>query len=60
VFQRNVQEYPQSYNVYDSLGEAYMDAGQKDLAITNYEKSMQINPENKNGAEKLKQLKANP
>jgi tetratricopeptide (TPR) repeat protein len=60
VFQRNVQEYPQSYNVYDSLGEAYMDAGQKDLAISNYEKSMQINPENKNGAEKLKQLKANP
>ena len=29
VFQQNVQEYPQSWNVYDSLGEAYMDAGQK-------------------------------
>jgi CubicO group peptidase (beta-lactamase class C family) len=38
VFQRNVQEYPESWNVYDSLGEAYTDAGQKDLAITNYEK----------------------
>ncbi len=57
VFQRNVQEYPQSWNVYDSLGEAYMDAGQKYLAISNYEKSVELNPNNDNGIEKLKQLK---
>ncbi len=57
VFQRNVQEYPQSWNVYDSLGEAYMDAGQKYLAISNYEKSLQLNPKNENGIQKLKQLK---
>jgi CubicO group peptidase (beta-lactamase class C family) len=57
VFQRNVQEYPQSWNVYDSLGEAYMDAGQKYLAISNYEKSLQLNPNNENGIQKLKQLK---
>jgi CubicO group peptidase (beta-lactamase class C family) len=36
VFQRNVQDYPQSFNVYDSLGEAYMKTGQKELAIKNY------------------------
>jgi CubicO group peptidase (beta-lactamase class C family) len=57
VFQRNVQEYPQSWNVYDSLGEAYMDADQKYLAISNYEKSLQLNPKNENGIQKLKQLK---
>ncbi len=57
LFQRNVQEYPQSWNVYDSLGEAYMDAGQKYLAISNYEKSLQLNPKNENGMQKLKQLK---
>lgn len=57
VFQRNVQEYPQSSNAYDSLGEAYMKAGQKDLAITNYEKSLQLDPKNQNAVEKLKQLK---
>jgi CubicO group peptidase (beta-lactamase class C family) len=57
VFQRNVQEYPQSWNVYDSLGEAYMDVGQKYLAISNYEKSLQLNPKNENGIQKLKQLK---
>jgi tetratricopeptide (TPR) repeat protein len=44
MFQRNVQEYLQSSNVYDSLGEGYMKAGQKDLAIANYEKSLQLYP----------------
>ena len=58
VFQRNVQEYPQSENVYDSLGEAYMKAGQKELAIQNYEKSLQLDPKNENAVEMLKKLKA--
>jgi CubicO group peptidase (beta-lactamase class C family) len=59
AFQRNVQEYPQSSNVYDSLGEAYMKAGQKDLAITNYEKALQLDPKNKTAPEALKKLKEN-
>ena len=57
VFQRNVQEYPQSSNVYDSLGEAYMNTGQKDLAIANYEKSLQLDPKNQNAVERLKKLR---
>jgi CubicO group peptidase (beta-lactamase class C family) len=57
VFQKNVQEYPQSSNVYDSLGEAYAKVGKKDLAIENYEKSLQLNPKNDNGAQALKKLK---
>jgi len=57
VFEGNVQEYPQSANAYDSLGEAYMKAGQKDLAIQNYEKSLQLNPKNQSAAEMLKKLK---
>jgi CubicO group peptidase (beta-lactamase class C family) len=56
VFQRNVQDYPQSFNVYDSLGEAYMKTGQKELAIKNYEKSLELNPKNDNGKEMLKKL----
>ena len=39
VFQLNVEAYPQSSNVYDSLGEGYMDSGDKAQAITNYRKS---------------------
>ena len=57
VFQKNVQEYPQSSNVYDSLGEAYAKVGQKDLAIQNYEKSLQMDPKNNNAVERLKKLK---
>jgi CubicO group peptidase (beta-lactamase class C family) len=57
LFQRNVQEYPQSGNVYDSLGEGYMKAGQKELAIANYEKSLQLDPKNQNAVDMLKKLK---
>ncbi|NIM16525.1 MAG: tetratricopeptide repeat protein, partial [Candidatus Aminicenantes bacterium] len=35
-----------SYNVYHSLGEAYMKKGEKDLAIQNFKKSLEINPWN--------------
>jgi tetratricopeptide (TPR) repeat protein len=52
----NVQMYPESFNVYDSLAEAYMKAGQKDLAIENYRKSLEKNPENTNAIEMLKKL----
>src|SRR5258708_28227665 len=57
VFQRNVEEYPQSGNVYDSLGEAYMKAGQKELAVQNYEKSLRLDPKTQNAMEMLKKLK---
>jgi CubicO group peptidase (beta-lactamase class C family) len=58
LFARNVRAYPQSANVYDSLGEAYAKAGKKELAIQNYEKSLQLNPQNENARERLKKLKA--
>ncbi|HEY6971027.1 MAG TPA: serine hydrolase [Candidatus Angelobacter sp.] len=57
VFKLNVQEYPKHWNCYDSLGEAYLNAGQKELAIQNYQKSVELNPENTNGIEALKKLK---
>lgn len=55
-FKLNVEFYPKSSNVYDSLGEAYMAQGEKELAIANYKKSLELNPKNKNAAEKLKKL----
>lgn len=57
VFQRNVEEYPKSWNPYDSLGEAYMRTGKRELAIHNYEKSIELNPKNQNGIDMLKKLK---
>ena len=57
VFKLNVQEFPTSWNVYDSLGEAYMNDGQTALAITNYEKSIQLNSGNTAGKQILERLK---
>jgi CubicO group peptidase (beta-lactamase class C family) len=57
VFQLNVEAYPESSNVYDSLGEAYMLNGEKASAIENYEKSLKLNPNNANAVEMLKQLR---
>lgn len=56
VFELNVALFPDSWNVYDSLGEAYMKAGETGLAIENYSWSVQLNPNNKNGAAILKKL----
>ena len=44
IFKLNVEEYPDAFNPYDSLGEAYMIDGQKELAIKNYAKSLERNP----------------
>jgi tetratricopeptide (TPR) repeat protein len=60
LFKLNVQVFPGSWNAYDSLGEAYMKAGQKQLAIDNYKKSLELNPENDNAKEKLKALDTAP
>ena len=60
ILKLNVEFYPASWNVYDSLGEMYMANGDKDLAIANYKKSVELNPENNNGLEMLKKLEARP
>ena len=52
----NAEFYPNAWNTYDSLAEAYMTAGQKELAIANYKKSLELNPQNSNGREMLKKL----
>jgi tetratricopeptide (TPR) repeat protein len=56
IFQLNVEAYPQSGNVYDSLAEGYWDDGDKSRAIANYEKSLELNPKNRNGVLMLEKL----
>jgi tetratricopeptide (TPR) repeat protein len=58
VFQLNVEAYPQSSNVYDSLAEAYMDDGNKALAIANYQRSLELNPKNRGALQMLHKLRA--
>ena len=56
IFKLNLEEYPKSGNVYDSLAEAYAKDGQKQQAIANYRKSLEVDPKNQNAADKLKEL----
>lgn len=57
VFKLNVLLNPEGWNTYDSLGEAYLKAGNKDAAITNYKKSLELNPKNENARKVLEKLK---
>ena len=42
IFKLNVAAYPQSPNVYDSLSDAYLADGQKDLARQNAQKALEL------------------
>ena len=56
ILKLNVDLYPESANVYDSLAEAYMNSGNTKNAIKNYKKSLELNPDNNNAKEMLKRL----
>ncbi|KPJ87448.1 MAG: hypothetical protein AMS18_14600, partial [Gemmatimonas sp. SG8_17] len=57
VFELNVAEYPDASNPYDSLGEAYLAAGDTARAIVNYERSVELNPDNANGIAVLERIR---
>ena len=57
VFKLNVVLFPDYANGYDSLGEAYLTRGDKALAIQNYEKSLELDPQNENAVKVLERLK---
>ncbi len=56
IFEINMNEFPSSFNVYDSYAEALMEDGQKELAIRHYKKSLELNPGNSNGVEMLAKM----
>ena len=56
VFRLNAAEYPEVANVFDSLGEACMRAGDRESAILNYRKALELDPESRNAAEMLERL----
>ena len=56
IFKLNVEEYPEAFNPYDSLGEAYMVNGNKELAVKNFTKALEIDPENLNAKKMLLKL----
>jgi tetratricopeptide (TPR) repeat protein len=42
TFKMNIEKHPDSWNVYDSLAEAYAKSGNKELALKNYEKALKM------------------
>ena len=60
VFRLNAGAYPDSWNVFDSLGEGLVQLGDTAAAITSYEKSLDLNPENTNGQSMLDALQGHP
>lgn len=56
VFELNVEAFPESWNVHDSLGEAYLAIGDKMRARKSYRRSVELNPESRSGIEALERL----
>lgn len=56
VLKINVDEFPKSFNAYDSYAEALMKDGQKEAAIANFKKSLELNPKNTNALEMLAKM----
>ena len=56
IFKLNVEMFPKSANVHDTLGEAYLASDQRDLALANYKKAVELDPKNANALRVVKQL----
>jgi pimeloyl-ACP methyl ester carboxylesterase len=55
VFKLNAELYPDSVNVYDSLAEGYLLAGQNDLAAAQLRKLLELDPDNQRAKTMLEQ-----
>lgn len=57
IFKLLVSEFPNSPNPYDSLGEAYHTNGDLKQSLKNYQKSLELNPDNSNAAKWIDKIK---
>ncbi|RRB00907.1 serine hydrolase domain-containing protein [Larkinella rosea] len=60
IFKLNVDLFPESWNVYDSYGEALYKNGQKEDAIVMYKKSIALNADNQGGKQMLERILKTP
>jgi tetratricopeptide (TPR) repeat protein len=60
IFKLNVEMFPQGSNTVRQPWRSLLANGDKQLAIQNYKKSLELNPKNAGAAEKLKKLEAAP
>ncbi len=60
VLRLTAELYPDSGNAFDSLADAYEVNGDKLAAITNYRRSLALDPKNTNAANRLRKLESAP
>ena len=58
VFLLNTETFPREYNTWDSLAEAYLEDGQRDLAIQYYRKVLELRPGDENATRMLRQIES--
>jgi len=58
VFELNTQLFPDAFNTWDSLAEAYMKKGKNELAVKYYKKSLALNDNNSNAREMIKKIES--
>ena len=56
TFMINMLLYPESFNTYDSYAEALSETGKKQEAILMYQRSIALNPDNKDGIRALQRI----
>jgi CubicO group peptidase (beta-lactamase class C family) len=57
LFEFNTRIFPESWNTWDSLGEAHFNLGHKEEAIKAYKKSLELNPDNKDAEKMIERIK---
>ncbi|HEX3102684.1 MAG TPA: S41 family peptidase, partial [Pyrinomonadaceae bacterium] len=57
IFKVNTELFPESANAFDSLGEAYASAGNREEAIRCYERALKIDPNFRSSIDALRKLK---
>ncbi len=56
IFLINTLIYPKDANTFDSLGEAYLAKNFYELALVNYKKSVELNPNNQSGKKVVERI----
>ncbi|MDP2036617.1 MAG: tetratricopeptide repeat protein, partial [Ignavibacteria bacterium] len=57
VFNLYLKAIPKSWNAFSSIAKAYIKNGQAERALTYFEKSLEINPNNSYAKEQIEELK---
>lgn len=56
IFKLNLENFPSSPNAYDSLGEAYFLNKEYSLALVNFKRFLELDPQNEHAKEMVKKL----